>query len=947
MRRVVLGQLLHRRSRTLALLAGILVATTSFTVLTATSRTQRLDVRGTVARSFRGDYDVLVRPRGSRSPYERRTGQVQPNFLSGQFGGISRAQWRKIEQLPGVEVAAPIANIGYLLPTAKVPIDVSAAAGERGRALLRARVAWRADAGLTRVRDAPQFAYVTSNRLRRAPYYEHPNRKTTDRNIFRRFALREDVPGRRRPAPVCNDIGFANDAQTTLDGPFRRIYRSQYGCYSRRGMGRWRYDPLRRTQPRVVLRWAFPLLLTAIDPVAEARLTGLDRAVVDGRYLRRSDGAFVERVPGYGSSYDQRFLPVLAAGRTYVDERAEVAIERLDRASAARWTRPFPMTDGGDYFAALRFLIHRPHGPVVARVHVDAAEAYARLLRQLRGKDFEVAELTTVWRTGPTHSLVGQDAQVPQTEHIDDFVWQNNTEGGGLSFAYAPPTSRDTRFRELTRKAGYIDALTKPRDGLPLLRAVGSFDPDALGARQDPGAAPLSSLQPPLLAGRDDAARARLGGRVLRPSGNLGGYLAQPPGLLTTMQAARAFGPPLFDGWDPRTAISAIRVRVAGVRGIDAVSRERIRQAAERIAARTGLDVDITAGASGAPTAVDLPAGRFGRPALALTETWVRKGVAARVLSAVDRKSVVLFALILVVCALFVTNATSAAVRARRTELGVLASLGWSTGRLFGVVLAEVGAIGLVAGVAGGLLALPLAALVGVDASPARAALAVPAATALALLAGLVPALRAARADPAAAVRALVLEARRAFRPAGIGQLAVVNLLRTPGRTALGALSLAIGVCALTLLLAATVAFNDVLVGTLLGDAVAVEVRGTDYVAVIATVLLGVAAVADVLFLNLRERAAEFATLTATGWDDRALGRLVALEGLWIGALGALAGAAAGLACAALFAAALPMSLVLTTVAAAAAGALLAGAGALVPAAWLRRLSAVQLLAEE
>jgi putative ABC transport system permease protein len=266
---------------------------------------------------------------------------------------------------------------------------------------------------------------------------------------------------------------------------------------------------------------------------------------------------------------------------------------------------------------------------------------------------------------------------------------------------------------------------------------------------------------------------------------------------------------------------------------------------------------------------------------------------------------------------------------------------------LFGVVLAEVGAIGLLAGVAGGLLALPLAALVGVDASPARAALVVPAATALALLAGLVPALRAARADPAAAVRALVLEARRAFRPAGIGQLAVVNLLRTPGRTALGALSLAIGVCALTLLLAATVAFNDVLVGTLLGDAFAVEVRGTDYVAVIATVLLGVAAVADVLFLNLRERAAEFATLTATGWDDRALGRLVALEGLWIGALGALAGAAAGLAGAALFAAALPMSLVLTTVAAAAAGALLAGAGALVPAAWLRRVPAVQLLAEE
>lgn len=56
---------------------------------------------------------------------------------------------------------------------------------------------------------------------------------------------------------------------------------------------------------------------------------------------------------------------------------------------------------------------------------------------------------------------------------------------------------------------------------------------------------------------------------------------------------------------------------------------------------------------------------------------------------ALRQQSRELFALILVVCALFVTNAASAAVRARRDELGVLACLGWSTGRLFAVVLAE------------------------------------------------------------------------------------------------------------------------------------------------------------------------------------------------------------------------------------------------------------------
>jgi putative ABC transport system permease protein len=388
-------------------------------------------------------------------------------------------------------------------------------------------------------------------------------------------------------------------------------------------------------------------------------------------------------------------------------------------------------------------------------------------------------------------------------------------------------------------------------------------------------------------------------------------------------------------------------VRVAGVHGPDAVSRERIRQAAQRIASATGLDVDITVGASPSPQAIDLPAGRYGRPALALEEPWVRKGVATTILSAIDRKSVVLFGLILVVCALFVANAAGAAVRARRTELGVLACLGWPTSRLFAVVLTEVGLVGLAAGVLGGLLALPVAALAGVDASPARAALAVPAAVLLALLAGLWPAARAARAEPIAAVRPAVLPVGRRRRIRRVAGLAATDLLRVPGRALIGALSVAIGVCALTLLLAAKVAFDDTLVGTLLGDAVAVEARTTDYVAVAAMVLLGAAAVADVLFIGVRERAAELATLRAGGWGDGALARLVGYQGLMIGAVGSIAGACLGVAGVAAFTDALPGDLLATALLAAAVGTALAGLAALVPAAALRRLAPAPLLAAD
>src|ERR1700728_1385268 len=116
MRRLAWSQLRFGAVRTVALLAGMLVAATAFTVLTAASRTAQLRTTGTVSAHFRAAYDILVRPRGAQSRLEAQTGTVQPNFLSGLYGGITMADYRQIQQLPGVEVAAPVAMVGYSLP---------------------------------------------------------------------------------------------------------------------------------------------------------------------------------------------------------------------------------------------------------------------------------------------------------------------------------------------------------------------------------------------------------------------------------------------------------------------------------------------------------------------------------------------------------------------------------------------------------------------------------------------------------------------------------------------------------------------------------------------------------------------------------------------------------------------------------------------------------------
>ncbi|MGH9248200.1 MAG: FtsX-like permease family protein, partial [Acidimicrobiales bacterium] len=177
--------------------------------------------------------------------------------------------------------------------------------------------------------------------------------------------------------------------------------------------------------------------------------------------------------------------------------------------------------------------------------------------------------------------------------------------------------------------------------------------------------------------------------------------------------------------------------------------------------------------------------------------------------------------------------------------------------------------------------------------------------------------------------------------------LAVANVARVPGRTLLGAACLGVGVCGLTLVAAVTWAFHGTVVGSLLGEAVSLRVRGVDVAAVAVTMALGALAVADVLYLNLRERANEFAALSATGWSHSALARLIGYEGLAVGLLGALLGAAAGFAGAAWFAGQVTPRLVVTGIAAAATGVLLTAGAALVPVWLVHRQPLTTLLAEE
>ena len=903
----IVSQVRHRGGRAAVLGLGLLVAAVSFSLLTSAVQTSTARLQGKVSANFRGAYDLLVRPHGARSAVEQRAGLVEPNFLSGIFGGITLAQYAKIQHIPDVQVAAPVAMVGYVMPFVTVPIDVTRDLGSGSNQLLRVQLSWKSDRGLSTYPGGYSYVYVSSAAA---------------------------------VQPACLDSSGASrylqDAPT-VTSPFDPAARSLLSCYqdNQGHITSVGSSPGSGTggQVATAVAWPVPLLIAAIDPVAEQKLDGLGNAVVSGQYLREGVGATLADL---GRGLKARTVPVIAATKPIIDESLSISVSRLPAMSPAQLEQTISTANPQASLGKLA-------GQQLTSSSINADQAYARLLGTT-GSGIPVPNIGNYWTVGPVHYARSGKSLTAVPQANPSGVWTEN--GFPNDLAIVPMENADVPLRTITEHTGSNEIVGDvPNE--PAIRVIGRFNSARLTNFSKLSQLPLGAFLPATAQPADPRTSRLLGGRDLLPSADLAGLINQPPMLLTTLQALPALtNSQYFSPANSAAPISTIRVRVAGVHGADQASLARLRAVATQIEKTTGLDVDVTAGASPAPQTINLPAGRYGRPPLTLTQQWVRKGVAISIVQAVDRKSLTLFVLILLATTCFLANGALSAMRSRREEIGTLLCLGWSRPRIFAATLGELAVTGLVAGGAGAGLAALLITAFGLRLALWYTALIIPVAVLLAVLAGLPPALSATRSSPLDAVRPNVRQPVRASHPRSILALAWSELRRRPGRLTIAAIPLLIGVAALTVLLAINLAFRGTLTGTLLGNAVIAQARGVDTVAVALVIILAAASVADTLAMNLREKSREIAMLQSGGWSDAHLIRYVTYQALAIGIIGTAPGAAAGLAISAAIGGH-PALLWVATLIAALAGAVVAVTAGLGPAWYTTRRPLAAVLAEE
>ncbi|WP_147457418.1 ABC transporter permease [Micromonospora sp. CV4] len=943
---MVWSQLRHTPGRSLAVFAAVLVATTGFTVLTGVASTSRLVARGSIDGQFRPSYDILVHPSVPDA------GLLPQHRPTAAYGGVTMDQWRRIERIPGVEVAAPLAILGLADIRPDLRVDVTDQIDRTAdRQIIEIAPRISADRGLSTLAAAPTYVYVSRRPLLPLSRINGEQRLFvyTDNTRVDQATSAAECPGTGGGGVLeVQPDGRRLQVCSTAVGSFlpgsRRTRVSVLESYQLLPDGTFRLasvDTSGRpvsaipTTVRLEIRLpaVVPMLVAGIDPAAEARLSGLDRAVRQGRYLTGSDTTgpatrTTSMSPFAPTGPTGPTLPVLAATDLAVDEQMDLAVSRLAGQTATR-------VPGATTEALWPLLRDSAKAPPRTAAH-DLGQLYRARLDTALAENIPLSGVQTLLRPAPP-------AYTPQADGIGRILPRTGEPG-------STDQAVDDVWRDAWLSTGGVGTgepiNLNAQDEEWSVTAVGSFAPDALPVAGGPAQQALDLYRQAPPVGADPRTRRLLADRPLLPGDDPLGYPSRPPHLLTTLTAARdlygSVGSPAVD-----TPLSSVRVRVADIDRFDGVARERVRLVADEIVQQTGLSVEIVLGGSTVRSPVLLPANHLGRPDLSLGEARTRKGVAAEIVTAVDRKNIMLLGLLLVVCALLVGNSVSTAVRARRRELAILACVGWPGWRLSLLVLSETTMLGLAAGLLGAVLSGPLGHLAGVRVSGAVVLLCIPIAVLLTAVAGALPAIRAARTRSAEALQAAPAPARRSAPRRTVAGLAAANLVRAPARTLAGAVSLAAGVGAVTLIAAALWAFRDGMVGSLLGQAVSVQVRGVDLVAVGGVLLFGVLSVADVLYLNVRERAAEFATLRAVGWPDSVLNRLLIYEALGVGVLGCVLGNVAGLGSVALLVGHLDGRSAVLALAVTAGALLLTVLAALVPAILIRRLPTAALLSEQ
>ncbi|MGV3466324.1 MAG: ABC transporter permease, partial [Heyndrickxia sp.] len=810
----------RHKERIILLFAGALIVSSGLSYLVGLLQTNKGTVEQTLAKHWSASYDIVVRPPDSRSTTEINH-LLEPNYLSGIDGGISVAQYKKIKEIKGVDVAAPIAMIGYIGMDIEFPKKLLP--GESGLYRFNEKIV--TDNGVSKSTKNHIFYFPIGTF---SPYFENG----------------EDPRG--------------------------------YGIVAYEGK----------------LSLYTSLLLAGIDPEQEAKLVGLNKSILNqgnSHYFGAADqptSGKLDLEGVFGSKGYTRTIttiPIIVSNQPWVKKSVTYTIQSLDvpfdtTEKADKTMKKVKDNGGGAYLQTL------PINEKEKKYEVtfSANQVYKNMMKEIAGIDFDAKY---IYRANDT------DEEEIITDKPSMLGFKKRTSPYPKKWPYAfelkkfkEPDDQSFHFRpanpgKMIDKEGRILSSINPK-------WIGTYDPSKLNVPQDPlTQLPMETYRPAsaqLVLDKDK--KPVNPPKSLLPTDGAYDLLSQPPSILTTIDAAEK-----IVGKKP---ISAIRIKVAGVKTLNDKSQQKLERIAKEIRDKTGLITDITLGSSPQSVLTHVPAINDQKEIGWIEQPWVNIGSAYTIFHETQVGFSGIIASVMVVAVVYVLASGLVTLYARRKEFAVLLAIGWRPNQITKLLFLESTILGSLVAVVAWLILGWVLVMKGAETSVLRFLLAGIFGLVIYWLGAIGPAYLSSRIKPYEAMRSgeISSTANRFIKSTGSISMSINHFLGKWKRSVLSIVAMALPTALLSLFLFITFKLKGVMYTSWLGEYVAMQIGTSHYVAMGVAFAIAILTTAEIMWQNISERTPEISLLKAVGWQNFSIRMLIYREGLLNGIIAGILG---------------------------------------------------------
>lgn len=793
----------RRKERFFLLLVGVVIISAGLTYLVGLSNQSKGTIVENLQERWTASYDIVVRPDGARTITENK-GLLEPNYMSGLSGGISMAQYETIKAIENVEVAAPIAMIGYS--------NYSVAFGD------------------AQLQEPGIYKHVVKQELNNGLFVEQ------DRADYY-FTYPETI------------WDFFNKS-------------ASYGT----GM------------PLLDYTIHSNILLAAIDPEQESMLLGLEQAIVkkgSSRYFNETDR--YEKINILGN--DLHEIPIIVNSQTFVDANATISFERVNipfsQQTAAETMELIREKGGKDYLNTLETT-------VVEQQKWTQQEVFERFVSNVTGIHWETGEqVEQVEHAFDPHNTMGINFKPNPIQYAE--MTSPFAERWPFSYQVIPVANGEDaigRYRNLqTYRQPHLVETDFSKVPRLLPKFIGFYDVAKLKLSMDPTTElPMETYRPAAAKFVMDNAGNPISPSVdVKPKDDPLDFLTNPPGMLTTLEAAEK-----ILGEYP---ISTIRIKVANVIELNEDSQQILEQVAKEIEDKTGLITDITLGSSPQLALTYVPGLNGGEAIGWMEQPWVNIGASISMFKEANIGFISLMVSVVVVAIVYVWSTSVVNVLARRKEFAVLIAIGWRPSQLNRMLLLEGVLIGLLATTISWFM-LGVISMTSSEAVPvARFLLTASFALTVYVVGALLPMTIVRSILPYEAMREgeIAVNSKRILSATSIYAIAANHFLTKWKRSLLSVIAIALPSTLLAVFVYITVRMRGIMFTSLLGQYVAFEVGTFHYVAIAIALLIALLTTAEINWQNVSERQQEIGVLQAIGWRKGAIRKLILAEGIYTG----------------------------------------------------------------